>query len=99
MTIRGGGASGQALERVIPRRYSCIDSVLTLILNDQGGSDGLIMAASDRKLELFSVAKNTLSARLIDTSLTFIFIVPLYSSSDELILLQKTAEPESAGVE
>ncbi|MDH3266741.1 MAG: hypothetical protein OEM25_07235 [Gammaproteobacteria bacterium] len=47
------------------------------------------MNASDRVLELFHSHDSSLNLRFINTTLAFFFIIPYYSSSDELVTLPK----------
>lgn len=70
-------------------RITCADSVLRAILIDEHDSNGLILSASDRVLELFVSDDDTLNLRFIDTTLSFVFIVPYYRSRDALISLQR----------
>jgi hypothetical protein len=69
-------------------RSSCSGSVLTLITKDEYSSDGLVMTASDQKIEFFFPGKDILRIRLIDTGLAFFFIIPFYSSTDDVLDLK-----------
>jgi hypothetical protein len=66
-------------------RSTCSDSILTLVTKDESYADGFIMTASDQKLQFFSPSKEILSVRIIDTGIAFIFIVPYFSSTDDVL--------------
>lgn len=89
VSIRGNSATGQVFTRDIPERFSCRNSVLTLVLKDEGGGGGMGVRASDKKLELFSEDADSLNFRFIDTAFTMLLIVPYYQSDDEQIVLRR----------
>ena len=80
-------ADASVLNKV--HRFACNDSVLTLIIKDEGGGDGLVMQAADTKLELFATDTESLAFRFIDTQLTFLFLLPVYDSTDRLLVLRR----------
>ena len=91
LVVRASTENGQTLPTAFFNRLSCNDSVLKLVLSDQYSSDGVFMNASDQVLELFVSEEASLNLRFISTTLAFFFVIPYYSSSDELITLKKQA--------
>lgn len=92
VSIRGKTRAGQTLTRNIPERFSCRNSVLTLVLQDEGSGGGMGVRASDTKLELFSENEGFLNFRFIDTAFTMLLIIPYYESDDEEIVLRRIDE-------
>lgn len=89
ISVSGKTVNGQALPRQFFSRLSCHNSVLKVILSDQYSANGVYMEASDRVLELFVSDESSLNLRFINTTLAFFFIIPYYSSGDQLVTLRK----------
>lgn len=89
LTVDALTSNGRNLPTANFNRVSCTDSVLKVILRDAYSANGVLMNASDRALELFAPDEGSVNLRFIDSTLAFFFIVPYYSSSDDLITLQR----------
>jgi hypothetical protein len=87
--LRGTTASGKGLEKDIAGRFSCNKSVLTLLLVDDASPGSLGMHTESMQLELFALDAGTLTLRFVDTELTFVFLLPVYSESDEAFVLER----------
>jgi hypothetical protein len=70
-------------------RATCIDSVLTLYLNEDSSADGVVMEIAEQKLQLFAPRESMLNLRLIDTQWGFLYIVPFYISGDDVLELER----------
>lgn len=92
VSFRGVSDAGHTLTREIPERFSCNGTVLTVLLEDQAAGGGVVMSATDKKLEMFSIDEKYLTLRFIDSNLTFVFILPTYQSEDKEIVVERMAE-------
>ena len=76
--------------RIDASRSHCENSVLTIITKDKySGGGGLISSADDQMLEIFAPDENTLYMRLVSRSIGFVYILPLYFSSDEAVKFKR----------
>jgi len=82
--------SEQRYSRVISRiRSTCSKSILTLITKDKSSANGVVMAAEDQKLQLFSPGLGLLSMRLVSSGIYAFYIIPFYLSSDKILNLKR----------
>ena len=80
-----------AFEKYFTRERSiCKNSVFTIVISDEYGTGGVVTQAEGIKLEMFAYDDDSLTIRIIEEEFTMLFLVPLYSSKDKLLTLQRT---------
>lgn len=87
--LRGTTTSEQVLQASVAGRFSCRNSVLTLLLADEGYGGAIVAQADSTTLELFAHDTDTLNLRFIDSALTFVLLVPVFRESDESFIVDR----------
>jgi len=87
--LQGTTTLGEVLKKDIVDRFSCGDSVLTLLLKDEAGTSGIVTYAESMKLELFATEATVLKLRFIDSEFMLFFLVPVFREREESFVLER----------
>ena len=71
------------------QRSICANSIFTLVIHDQAATGGIITQADSITLQMFAYDNDTLSIRITESELTFLFLAPIYTSTDKSVTLHR----------
>ena len=98
--VNATSADGAAMPTLFFSRYTCTDSVVRIVVNDDASSgSGAFMSTSSDAVELFALDESTLNLRIVSTVFAFLYIVPYFNSHDASVTVVRKTASEYSGLE